>query len=104
MFRETETFGIRRYPVQRHKLQREACTVETPWGPVRGKRGWREGRTAGVHAGVRGLRCIASAPASQAKLPDVRRVYTRSASVAGLRLHQLPWRLYQPAHAEPIAR
>lgn len=40
LFRETETFGIRRYPVERSKLQREAVTVETPWGPLRGKRGW----------------------------------------------------------------
>jgi uncharacterized protein (TIGR00299 family) protein len=44
LFRETTTFGIRRYPVSRHKLQRRACTVQTPWGPVRGKLGWREGR------------------------------------------------------------
>jgi uncharacterized protein (TIGR00299 family) protein len=43
LFRETETFGIRRYPVERSKLQREAATVDTPWGPVRGKRGWRAG-------------------------------------------------------------
>jgi hypothetical protein len=43
LFRETETFGVRRYPVRRRKLQREAVTVQTPWGPVRGKRGWREG-------------------------------------------------------------
>jgi uncharacterized protein (DUF111 family) len=43
LFRETETFGVRRYPVQRHKLQREALTVQTRWGPVQGKRGWREG-------------------------------------------------------------
>ena len=43
LFRETETFGVRRYPVQRSKLRREATTVPTPWGPVRGKRGWREG-------------------------------------------------------------
>jgi uncharacterized protein (TIGR00299 family) protein len=46
LFRETETFGVRRYPVQRAKLQREAVTVPTPWGPVRGKRGWREGGPA----------------------------------------------------------
>src|SRR5438552_2182238 len=26
LFRETTTFGIRRYPVSRHKLQRRACT------------------------------------------------------------------------------
>jgi pyridinium-3,5-bisthiocarboxylic acid mononucleotide nickel chelatase len=43
IFRETETFGIRRYPVQRSKLQREEVTVQTLWGPIRGKRGWRDG-------------------------------------------------------------
>jgi pyridinium-3,5-bisthiocarboxylic acid mononucleotide nickel chelatase len=43
LFRETETFGIRRYLVERSKLQREAVTVATPWGAIRGKRGWREG-------------------------------------------------------------
>jgi uncharacterized protein (TIGR00299 family) protein len=43
LFRETQTFGVRRYPVQRSKLRREAVTVETPWGPVQGKRGWRDG-------------------------------------------------------------
>jgi uncharacterized protein (TIGR00299 family) protein len=43
LFRETETFGIRRYPVERSKLQREEVTVETPWGPIRGKRGWGRG-------------------------------------------------------------
>jgi uncharacterized protein (TIGR00299 family) protein len=44
VFRETTTFGIRRYPVSRHKLQRRPCTVTTPWGPVQGKLGWLEGR------------------------------------------------------------
>jgi uncharacterized protein (TIGR00299 family) protein len=44
LFRETSTFGVRRYPVSRHKLNRRACTVSTPWGPVQGKLGWREGR------------------------------------------------------------
>jgi uncharacterized protein (TIGR00299 family) protein len=43
LFRETATFGIRRYPVERSKLQREEAIIETPWGPIRGKRGWREG-------------------------------------------------------------
>lgn len=43
LFRQTQTFGIRRQRVERSKLQREAVTVETPWGPVRGKRGWRDG-------------------------------------------------------------
>jgi uncharacterized protein (TIGR00299 family) protein len=44
LFRETTTFGIRRYPVSRHKLQRKALSVETPWGPVQGKLGWHDGR------------------------------------------------------------
>jgi uncharacterized protein (TIGR00299 family) protein len=44
LFRETSTFGIRRYPVSRHKLRRQACTVTTPWGPVQGKLGWLECR------------------------------------------------------------
>lgn len=43
LFRETGTFGIRRYQAQRHKLHRETRTVETPWGPIKGKLGWREG-------------------------------------------------------------
>jgi uncharacterized protein (TIGR00299 family) protein len=43
LFRETKTFGIRRHRAERHKLQREAITVETPWGPVKAKKGWRDG-------------------------------------------------------------
>ena len=43
LFRETGTLGVRRYAVERSKLRREAVTVQTPWGPVKGKRGWREG-------------------------------------------------------------
>src|SRR5205085_5881603 len=38
LFRETTTFGIRRYPVQRHKLHRRACTVTTIWGPVQDRK------------------------------------------------------------------
>ncbi len=41
LFRETATFGVRRHTAERSKLNREAVTVETPWGPVRAKRGWR---------------------------------------------------------------
>jgi uncharacterized protein (TIGR00299 family) protein len=40
LFRETATLGIRRYPVSRHKLKRQAVEVETQFGPVRGKLGW----------------------------------------------------------------
>jgi uncharacterized protein (DUF111 family) len=41
LFREGATFGVRRYRAERTKLQREAVTVDTPWGSVRAKRGWR---------------------------------------------------------------
>src|SRR5205814_936023 len=41
IFRETATFGIRRHAAERSKLRREAITVETPWGPLKAKRGWR---------------------------------------------------------------
>jgi uncharacterized protein (TIGR00299 family) protein len=44
LFRETATFGIRRFVVTRSKLERKPCTVTTAWGPVQGKLGWRDGR------------------------------------------------------------
>ncbi|MDR3638202.1 MAG: nickel pincer cofactor biosynthesis protein LarC [Isosphaeraceae bacterium] len=44
LFRETTTLGVRRYPVSRHKLKRQATEVATLFGPIRGKLGWIEGR------------------------------------------------------------
>jgi uncharacterized protein (TIGR00299 family) protein len=43
VFRETSTLGIRRWPVTRHKLERQPHTVETPWGQVAGKLAWIAG-------------------------------------------------------------
>ena len=43
LFDETGTFGIRRSVMQRSKRARQAHTVETIWGPVEGKLGWRRG-------------------------------------------------------------
>jgi uncharacterized protein (DUF111 family) len=40
LFRETATLGIRRYPVSRHKLRRQATEVVTAFGPIKGKLGW----------------------------------------------------------------
>jgi uncharacterized protein (TIGR00299 family) protein len=41
LFNETSTFGIRRQLIQRSVRQRMAYTVETDFGPVKGKLGWR---------------------------------------------------------------
>jgi uncharacterized protein (DUF111 family) len=43
LFDETGTFGIRRTVVERSKRSRREHTVQTAWGPVRGKLGWRQG-------------------------------------------------------------
>ena len=44
LFRETTTLGVRRYPVSRHKLKRQATEVQTRFGPIKGKLGWRDDR------------------------------------------------------------
>lgn len=44
LFRETQTFGVRRRLSERRKLKREPHHVETPWGLVQGKIGWQEGK------------------------------------------------------------
>jgi uncharacterized protein (DUF111 family) len=41
LFRETGTFGIRKSVVERTVLERESITVETRFGPLPAKRGWR---------------------------------------------------------------
>jgi uncharacterized protein (DUF111 family) len=38
MLRHTTTIGVRCQTVRRYTLTREAVTLETPFGPVRGKR------------------------------------------------------------------
>jgi uncharacterized protein (TIGR00299 family) protein len=40
LFAETTTLGVRRWPVGRHVLARQAHRVQTPFGPVEGKLGW----------------------------------------------------------------
>jgi len=46
LFAETGTFGIRRMRVQRSIRARQEHVVETIYGPVRGKLGWRPGEPA----------------------------------------------------------
>ena len=43
LFRETTTFGVRRTTATRSKLHRESATIDSPWGPLQVKRGWRNG-------------------------------------------------------------
>ena len=75
LFQETTTLGVRRYPVGRHKLKRKATEVQTPFGPVKGKLGWLEGR----------------APAFSPEFEDCARV----ASTSGVALRDV----YDAAHA-----
>ena len=44
VFRETATMGIRKYQVDRTKLQRESVVVQTKYGPVAAKKGWIENK------------------------------------------------------------
>jgi uncharacterized protein (TIGR00299 family) protein len=46
LFQETGTFGVRRQTLRRSKRARTAFTVETEFGPVQGKLGWRHGEPA----------------------------------------------------------
>jgi uncharacterized protein (DUF111 family) len=46
LFRETGTLGVRRHQAARRKLHRRSHTVDTAFGPVTGKLGWRDGEPA----------------------------------------------------------
>jgi pyridinium-3,5-bisthiocarboxylic acid mononucleotide nickel chelatase len=46
IFHETATFGIRRQLIERSKRLRESITIDSDWGPIDGKLGWREGEPA----------------------------------------------------------
>lgn len=46
VFHETGTFGIRRSLIERSKRLRESITIDSDWGPIEGKLGWREGEPA----------------------------------------------------------
>ena len=46
LFNETQTLGIRRQRIQRSIRDRMTYTVETDFGPIKGKVGWRENEAA----------------------------------------------------------
>jgi uncharacterized protein (DUF111 family) len=48
LFTETTTIGVRMHPVGRRKLEREALTVETAFGPVGVKLACLEGRIVNI--------------------------------------------------------
>ncbi len=59
LFRETSTLGVRKWPVTRHKLEREPHAVETPWGCVQGKLAWITGQPASFSPEFEACRVIA---------------------------------------------
>ena len=46
LFHETGTFGIRRQLVDRARRLRQSITLESEWGEITGKLGWRDGEEA----------------------------------------------------------
>lgn len=46
IFTETPTLGIRRQSIRRTLRRRSKFSVDTDWGPVQGKVGWRDGEPA----------------------------------------------------------
>lgn len=72
LFEETETFGIRRIPVRRSKRERTSFTLETDWGDVKGKLGWRPGEAAVFTPEYED--CVKIAKANNVPLREVYRV------------------------------
>jgi uncharacterized protein (TIGR00299 family) protein len=71
LFRETTTLGVRRYPVSRRALKRAPATVETPFGPVKGKLGWPEGPDRPARFRPEYDDCVRVAQARDVPLPEV---------------------------------
>jgi pyridinium-3,5-bisthiocarboxylic acid mononucleotide nickel chelatase len=69
IFRQTPTFGLRRWRVRRTKLEREHVAVETPFGPVRIKVGRRGGQV--LAASPEYDDCLRQAEARGAAFRDV---------------------------------
>jgi uncharacterized protein (TIGR00299 family) protein len=59
LLRESTTLGVRSYAVERRALERDWVEVETPWGPVRVKRGLRDGVVLNAHPEFEDCRRVA---------------------------------------------
>ena len=60
LFRETTTLGVRRYPVERTRLERDYTTITTPWGDCRVKRGYYNGQLIKQAPEYEDVRALAS--------------------------------------------
>ena len=69
IFAETTTIGLRCHEATRERLAREVVVVDTPLGPVRFKRAWREGRV--VNAAPEFDDCAKLAAAHARSVKDV---------------------------------
>ena len=59
IFKETSTFGIRYYEVLRHKLDRDFSIVETPYGKIRVKKGYLDGKLIKAYPEYEDVKAIA---------------------------------------------
>lgn len=59
IFKETSTFGIRSYDVLRYKLDRDFIDVHTPYGKVRVKKGYIEGKLIKAYPEYEDIKSIA---------------------------------------------
>ena len=59
--RESPTLGVRSHAVERLALERDWVQVQTPWGPVRVKRGLRGGQVLNAHPEFEDCRALAEA-------------------------------------------
>jgi pyridinium-3,5-bisthiocarboxylic acid mononucleotide nickel chelatase len=59
LVRESPTLGVRSHPVERLALERDWVQVQTPWGPVRVKRGLRQGQVLNAHPEFEDCRALA---------------------------------------------
>src|SRR5262249_29442028 len=71
LFCETLTLGVRRYPVGRRTLLRESISVETRFGPVRGKLTWRAGQESQQRFSPEYDDCARAAAEQQVALHEV---------------------------------
>ncbi len=79
LFRETGTMGIRKYQVDRTKLERESMIVQTKFGPLSAKKGWFENKFSIITPEYED--CAKAARSHQVSLREVYAEVIRNASL-----------------------